>query len=252
MKKIAIAMVALVAIPVAGLVTFFVYKTIASAIVGGDFAEVHQESFVCQKIGGSRVGYVYVRGFGEDDPYAAHQLIEAAKTDVRNVGFLDYDYDEDLFLGPIVDIFLQKLEDFIATKKPDSLIIFAHSAGGIVVSDAAHRLGFGGPVQIHTMASPLAGYNVMDAFLGERSGYLRQIAGGIDPYEKPADNVSGFHHKTITDHVLVEFCGSAQKFCKPLKVQNNNLPGSVDFYYPNARHNSIIMQVVDAVMSCQQ
>ncbi len=252
MRKLFFVVAAVVAIPVAIAVTFFVYKFIAGMMVGGSAGEVHDRVYQCERIAGERVGYVYVRGFGEDDPDAAYAIDEAAKMDSRYVGLLDYDYDEALELEQITNIFLEKLEDFVGAKRPDALVVFGFSAGGTVISSAAHALNFDGPVQLHTMASPLSGYHVAELFLADREGYLRELAAGIQAYLPPTENVSAVHHKTVTDKVLVDFCENAKKFCDPLKVQNNNLKGSADFYYPQESHNSIVMTVVDKVMACQK
>ena len=251
MRKLFFVIAAVVAIPVAIMVAFFVFRFVSGMIIGGHAASVHDGVYQCEKIDGRRVGYVYVRGFGEDGPDASYEVLEAMKADARFVGVLDYDYDEDLLLDQISDAFLEKFTDFVEAKKPDALIIFGYSAGGVVISNVAHHLDFSGSVYVHTMASPLAGYNLASPFLGNKEGYIRQLASGIGSFTA-ADNTQVSHHKTIIDSTLTDFCGNAKRFCEPLKVQNNNVPGSADYYYPQEDHQTIVMKVVDSVMSCQK
>ena len=102
--------------------------------------------------------------------------------------------------------------------------------------------------------SPTKGYRLtgfMEQFIPDISGLAREIAIGFDKFKSPSENFRIYHHKTVTDEVLTQICGDFEDFCNPLNVQNNNLDGSQEFYYPEQTHESIMLHVISKISACR-
>ena len=180
------------------------------------------------------------KGLMEKDPKAKFVLI--------------YDQDENSKLEDISKKFLEDLNNTIKKNPVEELVIFGASAGGVTASYSIHKLDFSGTVALHTLSSPLKGYDfrgIGEAFLGERSVYEREIALGLDTFVPAGKNVKAYHHKTVTDTVLKDhYCRSFASLCDPIKIQNNNLAGSKEFYYPQYDHNPLMGPVIREVLKC--
>ena len=216
--------------------------------------QVTNEKFVCQNDPsiGSRA-YIFVRGFGDHDIKAFDFQRQLLKSDIKTKDTLDFDYDEKKTLGELSDQFVTAFTKFAAKNNVDEIIILAESAGGIIASNSTHRFDdFDGRIEIHTLASPLRGYNIPETFVdNNRVGFGRDIALGLDEFEKAPNNTTVFHHKTIEDSILQEACGKFAKFCDPVQIQNNNLERSKIYFYPEEDHSSIVETVSEMVISCK-
>ena len=124
------------------------------------------------------------------------------------------------------------------------------SAGGIIASYSANKLIFSGTIELHTLASPLNGYHISDALLDEHTGFFREISAGFDAFESA--NVKAYHHKNVEDEDLRSYCGDNAKYCEPLKIQNNNIPGSKEFFYKQYTHETIMPAVSKLIIDCHQ
>jgi hypothetical protein len=199
--------------------------------------------------------YVYLRGFGDHSPGAIDYQKNLMNADTKVVGILDFDYDEQKSLQTISGEFVSQFNTFAAEHNPEEIIVIGQSAGGTVAAFSASQLNFSGKMEIHTMASPLRGYNLrgfMESFVGDRQGFGREIALGISPFIKPGNNVKSYHHKTVTDSQLTSSCGDFEAFCNAIDIQNNNLPGSKQFSYPKHDHTSIMRAVSKKIIDCHQ
>ena len=58
------------------------------------------------------------------------------------------------------------------------------------------------------------------------------------------------HRKTVTDPTLLAYCGGVEAFCDVYEIQNNNIEGSKEFYYPEHDHRTIMVMVPRLVLSC--
>ena len=191
------------------------------------FADHHKEGWVVEK---------YLM---EKDPKAKFVMI--------------YDQDENSHIEDIGNKFLADMDEILKKRDVDELVIFGSSAGGVTASYAIGKLNFSGPVALHTLASPLNGYDLTgfrSLFIGNRTGFLRDIAIGFKPFTPPGKNVKVYHHKTVTDSVIKAYCGDQAAFCDPVEIQNNNLRGSKEFFYPQYDHNSIMRAVIKDVLAC--
>ena len=156
--------------------------------------------FVCENDNSVQSrGYVYVHGYLEHDPNAFDYPRSLIANDSKTKGILDFDYNESLGTYAICRIFLQEFNTFVSENDFDEIVIFGRSAGGNIISYCAHELEFEGDIEIHTLASPLNGYQVDDKYLTNRYGLERELGRGFETYEKPADNINVYNHKTVED-----------------------------------------------------
>lgn len=184
-------------------------------------------------------GWVFEKGLMEKDPKARFAII--------------YDQDETLGLQAISEKFLADMHSLLEAQPVEELVIFGASAGGVTASYSIARLNFSGRVALHTLSSPIKGYDLTGfrgAFIGDRKGYLRDIAIGFGPFDAAGPNVKAYHHKTVTDSVLKAYCGALGDFCDVFQIQNNNLKGSREFYYPQYDHNPLMRAVIPRVLKC--
>ena len=235
------------------IVGFFVAKSFLPGSTFSKAPKVHENSYECLNDDtiNSR-GYVYIHGLGDHNPGMLTNIQEGLDADPKSGDLLDFDYDETKSLIELSEEFTISFNEYASSNNFDEIIIISQSAGGIISSHAAYKLDPNVPIELHTMASPLKGYHVSDKYLGELTGFGKEIGLGINSYETPKENIKAFHHKTIDDEELSSYCGEYAKFCDSLKVQNNNLQGSSDYYYPGETHESIMPVVSKVVFECQR
>ena len=199
-------------------------------------------------------GYVLLMGLGDHtkEGWAAEKIL--MEQDPKSKFVIIYDQDEKSHIEDISKKFLADMDAILAKNPVEELVIFGSSAGGVTSSYSISSLDFSGGVALHTIASPIKGYDLTGwraQFLGDRQGFLRDIAIGFGPFEKPDDNVMVYHHKTVTDSVLKDYyCGDMAAFCDPIEIQNNNIEGSKEFYYPQYDHDTIMWAVIRDVLKC--
>ncbi len=199
-------------------------------------------------------GYVLLMGLG--DHHKEVWLAEKAlmEQDPKAKFAVIYDQDENSHIENISKKFLADMDGILKDNPVEELVIFGSSAGGVTASYSISRLDFPGPIALHTIASPIGGYDLTGwkaQFLGDRQGYLRDIAIGFKPFDPPGGNVRVYHHKTVTDSVLKDYyCGDMAAFCDVHEIQNNNIEGSKEFYYPQYDHDTIMGAVIRDVLKC--
>ncbi len=200
-------------------------------------------------------GYVILMGLADHTKEGWISEKKLMEKDPKAKFVLIYDQDENSRLEDISQKFLDDIHSLLKEKPVDELVIFGSSAGGVTASYSIAKLNFQGPVALHTMASPLNGYDLRgfgEAFIGEgRSVYEKEIALGLEIFKKPGKNVGVYHHKTVTDTVLKDhYCREFSAFCDPIKIQDNNIEGSKEFYYPQYDHNPLGAFVIRDVLKC--
>lgn len=199
-------------------------------------------------------GYIVIHGAGGPDTGQA-TIKTAVSSDPHFGGFLYFTYDANQeTLDTIATRFVSEYNAFIA-QGFDGITIFGQSAGGVIASRAAHRLSTTMPIEIHTLASPLNGYKfgpAAEQISGQFTGLNKEIGLGIDAYTKPSSNITVFHHKTVEDEVLRSFCGSYASLCSPSVIQNNNVPGSLEYMYAGETHDSIAGAVITETLRCRK
>ncbi|MBI5355570.1 MAG: hypothetical protein HZB68_03900 [Candidatus Aenigmarchaeota archaeon] len=202
---------------------------------------------------GSR-GYVLLMGLAQHQKSDFITEKNLMDNDPKAKFAVIYDQDETLHIDEIGKKFLQDMNELLSKHEIDELVIFGSSAGGVTASYSIAKLNFSRPVALHTLASPLKGYDLTgfrSNFLGDRKGYLRDIAIGFGPFGTPGDSVKVYHHKTVNDTVLKEhYCGQMASFCDVREIQNNNIGGSKEFYYPQYDHNPLGKYVIREVLKC--
>ena len=233
---------------------------VEKALSGGE-AEIDEETdikitntvFECENDNSVKSrAYVYLHGLGDHNPGAFDYQRSLIKDDTKTKDILDFDYDETLTLNEISDDFVSEFNQFVLENNFEEVIIIGQSAGGVIASFSAHKLEFGGVIELHTLASPLNGYHVSEQFLGDSTGFTREIGLGFDSFTRASENVKVYHHKTVEDKSLRSWCGDYASFCDPLKAQNNNLEGSEEFFYPEHGHTSIMPAVSKLIIDCHQ
>ena len=226
-------------------------KTIDSILGGSNEPEIiiTDTTFTCENDGSTNIGYIYLRGFGDNNPGSVYFI-----TDSTDAPLLDFDYDESHSLEDINSQFVSEFIDYTSENKLDKIIILGHSAGGVITSSTITEISsnFQEQVEIHTLASPLNGYNAPESLFAGYTGIYNDLATGIDAYDPEPSNIQVYHHKTVTDEILEDICGKFSKFCDALDAQNNNVPGSEEFYYAEEDHNGIVHTVGNKVIACNQ
>ncbi|MDP2695812.1 MAG: hypothetical protein Q8O87_01005 [bacterium] len=248
LKRILWTGLLLVLFLVVAAISQFVYNSLDNG------ASRFKSKFACEndKLVKSR-GYVYIHGLGDDGPGPINSIINLTRGDTKVAGFLDFDYNEKLALNEIGADFVSKFNTF-ATRGFDEIVVFGISAGGIVASYSAHQLISDGIIEIHTTAAPLNGYKLgifSQRVAKDFKGLIRDIGLGLEPYLMPRNNVRIYHHKTVEDEFLRFWCGSYAIFCNPRAIQDNNVPGSKEFYYPEDSHRSIVATVAKKIIACR-
>lgn len=198
-------------------------------------------------------GYVLLMGFSDHYKEGWDNEKKLMQQDPKAKFVIIYDQDENSNIKEISDKFLFDMHSLLQQTRVDELVIFGSSAGGVTSSYSLSRLNFSGAVALHTLASPLKGYDLTGfraQFLGNRTGFMKDIAVGFEPFEKPKDNVKVYHHKTVTDSVLIGYCGDLAAFCDAKEIQNNNIEESKEFYYPQYDHDTIMGAVIRDVLKC--
>ncbi len=189
---------------------------------------------------------MYLHGHGDHNPGA----FDYQKSLIGDIPILDFDYDENLLLADISNDFVTQFNQFALDNEFEEIVIIGQSAGGVISSYSANRLVFSGTIELHTLASPLNGYHVSDVFLGGQTGFSKEIGIGFDPFKSA--NVKAYHHKNVNDEELRSYCGDNAKFCDSLKIQNNNLPGSKEFFYKQYTHETIMPAISKLIIECHQ
>lgn len=199
-------------------------------------------------------GYILLMGLGDHGKEGWIAEKKLMEQDPKSKFVLIYDQDENKNLQEISDKFLLDLNNVLKKNPVEELVLFGASAGGVTASYSINKLDFSGPVALHTLSSPLKGYDfrgIGEAFLGERAVYEKEIALGLYPFITPGKNVKVYHHKTVTDTVLKDYyCGNFASLCDPIKIQNNNIAGSKEYYYPQYDHNPLMGPVIRTVLKC--
>ena len=216
---------------------------------------VTKSGFSCENDNSVKTrGYVLLMGLADHEKEGWIIEKNLMEQDSKAKFVLIYDQDENLHLQEISDKFLENLNGILEKNPVEELVIFGASAGGVTASFSIPSLNFSGPVALHTLSSPLKGYDfrgIGEAFLGERAIFEKEIALGLEPFAAPGKNVKAYHHKTVTDTILKDYyCGSFASLCDPIKIQNNNIQGSKEFYYPQYDHNSLMGPVIRKVLEC--
>ena len=206
--------------------------------------QIAEKHFTCESTS-KNVGYAYIHGFGDHSPGA----FDYQRGLIGDKPILDFDYDEKLSLSKIGAEFISQFNSFASNQNVEEIIIIGQSGGGIIAANSASELKFDGRIELHTLASPLNGYNIPNAFLGDQIGFGKEIALGFDSFYPPPNNIIPYHHKTINDEELESYCGAAKSFCDGLKIQNNNLAGGKEFFYDHT-HVSIMHPVSKLIIDC--
>jgi len=233
-------------------VAFVITKSVFTSQIGNLFGgysfedvQVTTTTYACPLDTNLSTGYVYVRGYGDHNP----NTFSSGKELISNAPFFDFDYDPSRTLSELSAEFIYQFNTFAQSADVEKLIIFAHSAGGVIASFSANKLIFEGVLEVHTLASPLNGYHLSESLI-DYSGFAKEIALGFWAFTKPDENVRVYHHKTVEDASLRSWCAVFSRFCDPLKIQNNNVPGSAEYYYPEQNHISIVSHVSNVVINC--
>lgn len=215
--------------------------------------EIVSRDYVCENDNSIQsIGYVYLQGYLEHDPHAFDYQRGLLADDFKTKDILNFDYSESLSTYAICRLFLQEFNTFIFENDFEEIVIFGRSAGGNIISFCAHELEFDGEIEIHTLASPLNGYQVEDKYLTNRYGIQRELGRGFEPFKKPPSNVRVYHHKTVDDESLRSWCGIYDYLCDPIDIQDNNVEGSKEFYYPELNHSTIVKEVSKMVIDCHK
>ena len=198
-------------------------------------------------------GYILLMGLA--DHHKEGWIVEKSlmEQDSKAAFAVVYDQDERLHLKEVSKKFVADVDALLKKYPVDELVLFGSSAGGVTAAHAIAEISKKYPEKkfsLHTLSSPLKGYGF--AALGkERRGFFGDITAGILPFGSPGKNVSAYHHKTVTDSVLKDYyCGSFAGLCDPVKIQNNNLANSKEFYYPQYDHNPLMRAVIRTVLRC--
>ena len=196
-------------------------------------------------------GYVFLMGYASHHKDEWRKEKELMEQDPKTKFVEIYDQDENLHIEEISEKFLADIEKLLKKYPVEELVLFGSSAGGVTASYSISKfegeLNFSGSVALHTMASPIKGYDLTGFranFIGDRKGFLKDISIGFKPYKKPGKNVKVYHHKTVTDIGLLNYCGAMKSFCDEFEIQNNNIEGSKEFFYPQYDHETIMRGVV--------
>ena len=228
--------------------TFFIilFVILAYFIVQGGYEK--EEVYTCENPEVDSRAYVFLRGFGDhgEDAFSYQESL------LDDEAILDFDYDETALLETISDDFVAQFTAFVAEQDVEEIIILGQSAGGVIASAAAHQLVFEGSIELHTMASPLNGYHVSEEYLTEQVGFGREIGEGFTSFPTPPKNMIVYHHKTVEDEPFLSRCGENIELCDAVEIQNNNLEGSQEFFYPEETHDSIMETVSELVISCHK
>jgi hypothetical protein len=232
-----------------------IYDYKIKQILGNTFPQsenmINNKVYICENDPNVQsMGYVYIHGYKEHDIHAFDYERGLLANDSKTKGILDFDYNESLSTYAICRIFLQEFNTFVSENDFDEIIILARSAGGNIISYCAPDLKFDGTIEIHTLAAPLNGYQVDDKYLTNRYGIERELGRGYPPYGKPPSNVKIYHHKTVDDESLRSWCGIYDYLCDPIKIQDNDVIGSKEFWYPGLNHSSIVQVVSKMVIDC--
>ena len=202
-------------------------------------------------------GYVFLMGLASHYKDEWRKEREFMQQDPKATFVEIYDQDENSQIDEISRKFLIDMKVLLNKYPVDELVLFGSSAGGITASYSISRfnteLNFTGSIALHTMAAPIKGYDLTGIranFIGDRKGYLKDIAVGFKPFETPEENVKVYHHKTVTDENLLDRCGAMKSFCDIFEIQNNNIKGSKEFFYPKYDHATIMRGVVRMVLPC--
>ena len=214
------------------------------------------DTFVCENDNSIKSrGYVYLHGLGDHNPSAVNFLKTFTQNDSKTKSILDFDYNEQWTLDKISTDFVSKFNTFKSQYDLEEIVIIGQSAGGVVAAYSAHKLNFDGDLELHTIASPLNGYGDFGAVSRQAAesmaGFAKEIGLGFAPFITP-QGIKVYHHKTVEDESLRSWCGSYASFCSPKVIQNNNIEGSKEFYYPDYNHTSIMPAVSEMIINCHQ
>ena len=199
--------------------------------------QVTNATYECGNISPSPRAYVFLRGYGDHGPIPYDYLKGIIEDPV-----MIFEYNETTRLNGLSRDFLNEFNEFMTDLEIDELIIIGYSAGGTIALYSVNDLDFNGAIELHTVASPLKGCNLLPSIrMLFTTGFWRDVAPGLDELTVP-ENVKVYHHKTIEDEILGQ-CGNS------LEVQNNNVEGSMEYYY-NHSHSSILRPVAGMIIEC--
>jgi len=216
--------------------------------IGTQVPQIGDSVFTCENDNSVQSrGYILLRGFGDHYPDSFGYQKSLIEKDAKAKSVLDFDYDEKLSITQISEDFISEFNKFVSENEVEEILIIGQSAGGTVASYSIHKLSFDGPIELHTLASPLRGCNnkgIASQFVpGE--GFYREIGIGFDPFNRPPENVKVYHHKTVNDEILTQ-CDT------PILMQYNNVPGSKEFYYQELNHETIMHTVSKTIIECHK
>src|SRR3989338_3007287 len=148
-------------------------------------------------------GYVFLMGLASHYKDEWRKEKEFMQQDPKAAFVEIYDQDENSHIKEISSKFLADMKVLLKKYPVDELVLFGSSAGGVTasysISKFENELNFTDSVDLHTMAAPIKGYDLTGIranFIGDRKGYLRDIAIGFDQFKAPGKNVRVYHHKT--------------------------------------------------------
>lgn len=198
------------------------------------------ESFTCNESSAQTRAYVLVAGLGftKETLSAYNNLL---LSDPKAKAILKFDYDDYERLESISQEFINEFNNFTSKHSVDELVIIGYSAGGLIISYSLGGLSYNSSVKVHTIASPLRGCNGLT--IG--TGMFKEVGVKQGPFIKPPINFKVYHHKTVNDQVL-------SQWCSPLIIQDNNVPGSEEYYYPAHNHYSIQTAVTKSIINCKK
>jgi len=192
-------------------------------------------------------GYVYMHGLGDHNLGAFDYQRGLIGNDPKTKSILDFDYNENLNIAKISEDFVSQFDKFISKHDFEEIVIIGQSAGGTIAAYSANKLKFVGAIELHTIASPLRGCDnkgFKEKFVtGE--GMYREIGIGFNQFGTPPSNMKVYHHKTISDEVLIQ-CDT------PVEMQYNNLERSSEFYYEEYNHETIMHAVSKLIIDCHK
>jgi len=213
----------------------------------------NQVKFTCENDdnGIETRGYVLLMGYSDHNKFGWDVEKYYMQLDPLAQFTVIYDQDEQKHLPEISEKFLADMRVLLHDHPVDELVIFGASAGGVTASYSISKLNFSGSIAIHTLSSPLKGYGFPKEVLGNRKGFMLDIASGLPRYEKPGSNVKVYHHKTVTDTILVDhYCNGFEFLCNAVEIQNNNIEESKEFFYSQYDHNPLMKFVIPKVLKC--
>jgi len=138
----------------------------------------------------------------------------------------------------------KKLKAFVKQLADDcpycKIIVAGQSMGGNIAAKAASQMGDANfAIDMHTFASPLAGTNSIWPESARRllGCAAAEVGGKIGPYSAPSSNVTVTHHKTGENDGVID-----------PEDHDNSVPGANERFYPDAKHGSLFIEVLEKTL----